>query len=194
MLFNNYVVVDNVLDNPDTYIDLAKSIGYEYNTKYPCNLQGIKIDNYVQESNQLYWRGFRSLELHTIDQNLFYNTFSNVFNKVYANLSNINYNYHISSYLHYNSQDITSCEDWWHMDIPYIFAGVIYLSKTPVANSGTIIRLEDDSEVIVDNVFNRLVFYNSNLLHRPQNFFGTTVDNARLTLVFFVKNLAIWKN
>lgn len=193
MLINNYAVVDNVLDNPDEYVKLAKTVGYEYNSKFPCSLQGVKIDNYLPADNNFYWRGFRSLELHAIDMQLFHKTFSSVFNKLYANLSSIAYNYHISSYFHYNSSDIENPEEWWHVDIPYIFAGVIYLQKHPEENSGTIIRLEDNSEIVIDNVFNRLVFYNSNLLHRPQSCFGTSVDNARLALTFFVKALNIWK-
>jgi hypothetical protein len=193
MLFNNYAIVDNILEDPDSYIQLAKNTGYEYNSKFPCRLQGIRVENELPIDNPFNWRGFRSLELHVLNQQLFSKTFNRIFTKLFSNLSVVSYNYHVSSYLHYNSSDIGNWDEWWHIDIPYIFAGVIYLSKNPEPNSGTIIRLEDNSEVVVDNVFNRLIFYNSNLLHRPQRCFGTTVDNARLTLVFFIKNLAIWK-
>ena len=42
----------------------------------------------------------------------------------------------------------------------------------------------------VSNVYNRLVMYPVNEFHSENKLFGTTKDDARLTLVFFVKNIA----
>ena len=44
-----------------------------------------------------------------------------------------------------------------------------------------------DETLIVNNVFNRAVIYNSQEFHRENKFFGETKENSRLTLVFFIK-------
>lgn len=38
----------------------------------------------------------------------------------------------------------------------------------------------------ISNLFNRLVIFPGNVFHRENKFFGETLDNSRLTLVFFV--------
>jgi len=193
MFLKDYVVIDNVLENPDKYIQLAKSTGYEYNTKFPCTLEKINIELTLPLTNEFNWRGFRSKELHMLDQDLFSATFNTIFKKLYSNLGDIQFNYHVSSYLHYNSKDIGNCKEWWHIDKPYLYAGVIYLNKNPPKDTGTLILLQDNTTVTIENVFNRLIFYNSNLLHRPQACFGSSIDDARLTVVFFIKNIAVGK-
>jgi hypothetical protein len=40
---------------------------------------------------------------------------------------------------------------------------------------------------IVDNVYNRLVLFDSRCWHSADNFFGTTKEDTRLTQVFFIK-------
>lgn len=42
----------------------------------------------------------------------------------------------------------------------------------------------------ISNVYNRLVLFDSHLFHKAQSFFGQD-DDARLTLIFFVKNLYV---
>jgi hypothetical protein len=42
----------------------------------------------------------------------------------------------------------------------------------------------------IGNVYNRLVVYPSNEFHRESKLFGSTKENARLTLVFFILNIA----
>ena len=44
--------------------------------------------------------------------------------------------------------------------------------------------------VEVSNIYNRLVMYPVNEFHSENKLFGTTKDDARLTLVFFVSNVA----
>lgn len=42
-----------------------------------------------------------------------------------------------------------------------------------------------DKTIDVANVYNRLFIYNTTQLHRENKFFGTTIENSRLILVFF---------
>ena len=50
-------------------------------------------------------------------------------------------------------------------------------------------RLEQRSKftpsVVVENRFNRLIAFDPRMWHSANNFFGTTKENGRLTLVFF---------
>lgn len=44
--------------------------------------------------------------------------------------------------------------------------------------------------IVIENVYNRAVIYPSNYAHAENCFFGETKENARLTLVFFIKKVA----
>ena len=69
------------------------------------------------------------------------------------------------------------------------WAGVVYLSPTPMTNSGTTLH-EDSGELVhnIENNYNRFIFYKGNILHGVLNMFGDTIDNARLTLTIFGTN------
>jgi len=41
----------------------------------------------------------------------------------------------------------------------------------------------------IENVYNRIILYEGNEYHKADHFFGDTINNSRLTLVFFVKNI-----
>jgi uncharacterized protein DUF6445 len=40
-------------------------------------------------------------------------------------------------------------------------------------------------EVAIENVYNRLLFYRANLVHSASRYFGTTLEDKRMTAVFF---------
>ena len=66
------------------------------------------------------------------------------------------------------------------------FAGIIYLSPEPKPNSGTSFFADINTKVgEIENVYNRFVFYPSDIIHAPTNPFGDTNENSRLTLTFF---------
>ena len=44
--------------------------------------------------------------------------------------------------------------------------------------------------IVIENVYNRALIYPSNYAHAENCFFGETKENARLTLVFFLKTVA----
>lgn len=45
-----------------------------------------------------------------------------------------------------------------------------------------------EETIKVSNIYNRLLMFDSHLLHKAQHFFGKD-DDARLTLIFFIRNL-----
>lgn len=153
-----YFVIDNVFDDPDEISELAKQM--EYYTNEDRMLDGIKLatdSSYFPES---FWRGFRSKDLMLFEN------------------GPCNFNI-IPEFVNYGIDQ----KYWWHKDL-CTWAGVIYLTKNPEPDSGTIIVI-DDKEIVVENVYNRLVCY-SNVLHRPQRYFGTNLNNSRITMTFFL--------
>lgn len=43
--------------------------------------------------------------------------------------------------------------------------------------------------IVVENVYNRLIMFDSRCWHNAGNFFGTTKDDSRLTQVFFIRSI-----
>lgn len=73
-----------------------------------------------------------------------------------------------------------------HID-PSNLAGVVYLTPNPPENSGTSFFYPHDIKVYQsENKFNRMVFYPGSYTHGPTDNFGTTPQDARLTLTFFI--------
>lgn len=67
-----------------------------------------------------------------------------------------------------------------------VYAGVLYLKPYPKCNSGTSFFDNQMNEIYsVENVFNRLIFYPSNIPHAPTDLFGSSIQDARLTLNIF---------
>jgi len=77
---------------------------------------------------------------------------------------------------------------WMHVDESE-WAGVLYLTPGAPINSGTGIFDKDENLItMIGNVYNRLVIYRGNLMHRSLiPGFGDSVESGRLTQVFFFK-------
>jgi hypothetical protein len=103
---------------------------------------------------------------------------------------NVNFRYIVESHLHFAPALIPYYDAWWHQDSGCLFAGVIYLTKNPEPESGTLLRL-NDKEIVAENVFNRLVLYRSTIVHRPQKCFGDSIENCRLVIPMFFKEFCL---
>jgi hypothetical protein len=185
-MIKDYVIIDNILENPKSLIDFSKNISYFKNKRSPNLMSGIFLrdDDKIPQGD---WLGFRSRDLSRLNHQIFENTFNQIVSKLIGAF-NCHYKYSITSYLHYTPETCIFSEKEYHKDPTSLFAGIVYLNETPNENSGTLLKF--DNEVVeIDNVFNRLLFYNSNISHRPHNGFGNSSDDARLTLAFFVSEL-----
>lgn len=191
-MIKDYIIIDDVFENPDEVINFSRNISYY--SKEKENLEGITIKDMRQGPgfSGSKWRGFRSDFLHEIDQSFFQKYTNQIFQKIFSDFDNtgLSFNYEIATHMHFAPSRITYSDSWWHTDPGCLFAGVVYLTKNPESDSGTILKL-DDREVVLENVFNRLVVYRSNILHRPQKCFGTNVENSRLTFTLFVLKLML---
>lgn len=180
-MIKDYVVVDNALEDPLTLRNFL--LKQKYLTAEGYNLPGIESSSYYPIEG---WRGFRTKELFSEHGDFLKPLLSPVFSNIFKLKFNCNTRVH-GHFCPGAMNDYVFEEKKWHTD-PSIFAGVIYLNKEPPTGSGTHL-IVDGRETYHENLFNRLVFYKSNLLHSPGNFFGQTAQDARLTLTIFVYNI-----
>jgi|TARA_R100000084_G_scaffold55202_1_gene23182 hypothetical protein len=130
------------------------------------------------------WPGFRSKMLK--DENLFFYELINTLLFKHKLLEKGGYE--INSFLHLRLKEDEE-KDWIHKDYPYNFASLIYLSETNF-NSGT--RLYDDDEKLINEIVsvkNRAVLYSGDYNHKGYGHYGTNVQDGRLTINIFIKNL-----
>lgn len=179
-MFRNYIVLDNVFSDVDYFIKLAKKLSYHSNDG--TKLTGMKLLNTARPIGK--WKGYRTNPLHMEDTN-----WANYMNEIIYKIFNITrYDYNISSFLHYSPKKYDVSDDDYHQDEHYLFAGIVYLNRKPEKNSGTLLKIGDEV-VNIENNFNRCIFYKANIHHRPENFFGNTMANSRLTLPFFIRKI-----
>jgi len=179
------LIIDNFIDDPDVYLDICKHTKF-YN-KGINTIDGVSL--YEDQSNipNGLWSGLRSGHLEYIAPK----EYRQLAQKICHSLSNTPLQldgYIVDMFFHYGPGIIPNNDSWWHIDKDYKVAGVIYLNKVLPADTGfgTKIILGKENVFVAENRFNRLVLYNSSLMHRPEACFGTTADDARLTLTIFL--------
>ena len=68
-------------------------------------------------------------------------------------------------------------------DIIHKYGGLVYLHPDPPSRSGTTLYLKEMT--YLDNIYNRLVLYKSNIEHEPTDNFGDDINNSRLVFTIF---------
>lgn len=184
-MINEINIIDDIFDDPDYIAFEARKQNF-YNIKnYPNDNEGFEI----------YFSGQRTVKLNTINGKLYKYCNDTILRKLIHNNLNsqrfysIHFSYDALSYFHYQTKCDTFEEDWFHRDYA-MYAAVIYLQKKPKPNSGTIIK-RNNEEFIVENKYNRLVFYRADLQHSVQGTFGNNVYDGRLTFCSFFGELNV---
>lgn len=162
----NYILIDNFFKDPDAIRQFAFS------------------KEYIKSSKKTGWKGYRT----NIDDVELVNYIKNKLIEIDDKFKNLVIN---ESYFHY-SLDSTKDElngnfekNRLHKD-ETDWAGVIYLTPNPTKNSGTTIYNDNTNMLdVIDNVYNRFIFYDGKKLHGPQDTFGNSIENARFTLTIF---------
>lgn len=191
-MFKEFLIVDSILDSPEVLVRLSKQISYDVN-KIPI---GKALSDISFSKDRTFgnggrnWFGYRSNFLYEINYDLFSSIFNEIFSKVFSHYKFSEINYYVDAHLHFLPQSCQGSDEDYHRDTS-VMAGVIYLNKDPAPESGTVLILPNENCCRVENKFNRLVLYNADILHRPQNGFGSRLDDCRLTLTFFVRKLEI---
>lgn len=171
----NTIIIDNFLPYPNVVRSWALQQEF-LNCEDTTKVSGLKNT----------WPGLRTKPVNEIDMDYA--------NAVLSNIANIaKFNFGVPDNLQIASSfQITMEKDgnsWIHKDDDVLVAGLLYLFPNAPFDSGTILYSEPPhKEVdIIGNVYNRLVMYRSDIYHKSNKYFGDTIQNARLTQVFFVK-------
>lgn len=156
--------------------------------KNPFFIREIALDQKYSEPDTDYgWKGFRCKTpecLSEVDMDIKKNV-CGVFNEKFED-------YNIESYFHYSITEtknkcFPSFEEYkYHVDDAN-YAGIIYLNPKPPTDSGTTFLNGYRNKIFIDNIYNRLVCYQANILHGPTDLFGSDITNGRLTLTFFLR-------
>jgi hypothetical protein len=137
---------------------------------------------YIKSNKNTGWKGYRAEITNTpiknyVKENLL---------KIDPTLKNMDFIF----YFHYSLENTKyELNDFWtqrfHRD-DEDYAGVVYLVPNPKSQSGTIVFDENDrNSVTIENVYNRLILYNGNLLHGVEDTFGNDIEDGRMTLTIF---------
>jgi len=72
-----------------------------------------------------------------------------------------------------------------HMKDDLLFANAEQREKINILRQEQ--RSNFDIDIQIENVFNRCVLFDPRVWHSADNFFGTNIEDSRLTLVFYIK-------
>ena len=187
-MISDFIVIDNAFSDPDTI--RAGLLSMEYYSNEEQSLPGVRCA--VDNNKPLgFWRGFRTDDLARQYPNKTKHIVEPLFTKIFSgyNISTdfLIYGHIAPAFLN----KILPDKSKWHTDsIEASFAGVVYLNKHPVKNSGTSLKL-NNKVIEIENVYNRLVFYNARVLHSPGVCFGESHTDSRLTMTIFTNELII---
>ena len=180
-----YLVIDNILEDPDDFLKITKELRFfSSKIKNPLNSNGEQ------------WKGYRSEMLTKEQKQKYLNQIIKKTISVFFPESkiDISLNVEMRTSFHYMSKEFAlgERESWNHVDGTDLFAGVIYLNKKPKKNSGTILY-NGDEKIVVENKFNRMLLYRSDIEHSPDvgSAYGKGLSDSRLTLVFFINRIGI---
>jgi len=182
MFIKDYIIIDDALKNPKILQNMVEELTFY--TRFDESLDGLKNIKQRVHKPEGKWLGFRSQDIYDKSPEIFHLTFNEIFDHVLSDIP-CKYEYTLSSYLHFSPKNCIFDKSQIHEDVDTSFAGVIYLNETPQKNSGTVLYTSDGI-VEIENKYNRLVFYKSQIKHKPASGFGTTTKDSRLTFLFFV--------
>jgi hypothetical protein len=186
------IVVDNLFDDPDKVRGFALKQDY-----YSCK-------NHPLGESAGNWPGKRSDYVSAID----FTFFKFISKHLYKELNlQEEQNSYIECFFQYCSE--FDGNSWVHRDVlnyEPTHVGLIYLTPEPPENSGTILYehkdpnyvkggpMDDSGDVsdynvkqVLENKYNRLVIYHPDEFHKSDTYFGTTKEDSRLFIVFFMR-------
>lgn len=181
----DYITVDNVFDDPMDLVTYAKQQTY----------YGLR-DHPIDKNHATGWSGKRTDSLNRVNPALVQKLSGAIGNSVMKQgiaegISNWDYRILIDMYFHYLTAEDVYTDIWPHKDVGQMLAGVVYLNPEPKADSGTVVY-KDNNKIVVPNEFNKLVLYRADYLHYPQDGYGVDVNDGRLTLTFFIKQIQVF--
>jgi len=203
-MIKQYEIYDDFLEDPMPVVASLRSQEFYYQGK---NEITKKIKNNIRLApenssdptslddpryNSPGWKGYRSKSLRIVDERIHNFIMDKIFEKLFDGFYIEKATYDIESYFHILTDEFNVNDNWFHRDKESLIAGVLYLAKYPTPNSGTVLQLPS-GRFSIENKFNRLSVYNSNLDHSVEGGFGNSLENGRATFVFFLRSISIDK-
>ena len=182
-MFKDIIIIDNIFPEPDDVVNFAMQQVYNKNPN---------VDFDPKKGSC--WRGLRTDSLSFIDNKRHHEYTKHIIesiihsDKQIPNTIEWKYEYDCDLVFHKLQVSDSQQQSWIHSDSS-VYAGVIYLSRDPPLFSGTLIK-KDKEEILVQNVFNRLVLYRADYKHTPLSGFGEG-ENSRLTISLFFRKINV---
>jgi hypothetical protein len=178
-MINDIVIIDNIFEDADDIVKYAKKQTFFSAETHPS-----------KDSIEIYWVGNRTLQINDLDSNYYQKIINQMMYKVLKDLDYKTVYLDAQLYFHTLNQTDIFSENWIHKDTKCKMAGVVYLNDNPDKKCGTVI-FKDDQKIEIENIYNRLVLYDSQYLHGALGGFGDNLNNNRLTITFFINELNI---
>jgi hypothetical protein len=205
---NHYptTIIDNFLKKPDKFRKFALNQSY-YTVKDFSNFKGNST-----------FPGWRSKDLREINVDIFNQIFSKVVS-IFHPGDYDQVNWEIESYfqsvpskfqegvIHHDHNTLLAGILYLNPK-PKVNSGTCLFKKNDLFNENDFVSgtLQNDyrkgvttpdirhhemftETMNVENIYNRIILYEGHEFHKANNFFGTSIEDSRLTLVFFVKNI-----
>lgn len=171
----NLIVIDNFLPYPNVVRTWALSQRF-----FNCE----EMTQHTGHPNT--WPGLRTITVNELDTNyadIVLSRISHIAQTVFGVTANLSIR---SSFQLTNEKDGDS---WIHVDDDVDLAGLLYLTPNAPISAGTTTYTPPPHKEVdkIGNVYNRLVMYRATTYHKSSGYFGSTVNDGRLTQVFFVK-------
>jgi len=167
-MFQDYVVYDNVFKYPDEIANEGKTLEF-FDRQDESNAPGGT------------WVGRRSGLIHQVRPPLFKRVFRHVLKKFDLGEEGNPVTYGIEPFFQFTYSHNKFKK---HKDNA-LFTGIVYLNEDADKNAGTTLFIGDE-EVKIENVYNRLLLFRSNIPHMPTNLF-----DERFNLVFYINNITL---
>lgn len=157
------------------------------------------------------WPGKRTDHVMDLDRSYADHVLSRIVSIASTNFGAVNYS--VKSFFQIHGE--ADGDSWVHQDNDVAIAGLIYLTPEAPVTSGTTlyncknkdrwgslnfddmvkINRQDRKDLydeifepvdVVGNVYNRMVMYRGDIFHKSNDYFGTVMQDSRLTQVFFL--------
>lgn len=171
------MVVDNFLEDPEYYYNMSKN-----QTFYSC-------EENPTISNGISYKGKRTLFL---DDSISKDIINKIIKRTIRHETTINIDCDFNCLFHSFDKTHNFHQSHIHKDTA-LYAGIIYINKNvtqEMPNNGTVIYL-NNREIVVPYLYNRLVFYRSDVPHSALNGFGETIDESRLSITMFLSTFNV---
>jgi len=197
-----FIIVDDFFENPDQIREEALKAEYSGGFNFPgkrapcseyvATLTAKKIFSLLIDMNKHVVEGSLDIDFQVVTETMGEGWVHSDAGDVYfAGVIYLTPNAPIdggtSLYKSYKNIDKVLLDNYVHIKRDF------YMRKTKEDDVKSIRKNNNElyyKTLEVKNIYNRLVMYPGNEFHAAGKFFGSTMEDARLTLVFFVKHIA----